>query len=375
MGYYFKNNMSILDATVSIFANYNTAGNPKTTTIRQFLTSTKYRTEVEAIRASNDKAERDRLKAKLPAITPSGLFSYRAADCLQQHSGLICLDIDHKGNEAIGNFFDLKTQLIKIENVAFCVKSVSGRGYAVGVPIAYPERHGQHFDALKSIFAQIGIEVDKSCRDVVRLRGYSYDDEVYLNDAAIVFTLYDVPKNDKPPKGSFTALNDNARFNELVSEICRCSIDITRDYGAWFGVGCALANELGESGRDYYHQLSQFHPKYNQTETDKQFTACMRKSGKSSTLGLVFSMAEAQGVVLPSLGSKPAPTFANLGKPYQPSTTHGIRSHHITVSNYQQVQAHFAARAGEGVPLSDVYDEFYVSNQDAAVKLKEYSIS
>ncbi len=187
--------MNILDSPVSIFANYNTPSNPKTVTIRQFLTSTKYRVEVERIRATDDKAERDKLKATLPAITPSGVFSYRSADALVKHSRLICLDIDYKGNEAIGNFFELKEQLVKIPNVSFCIKSVSGKGYAVGIPIAYPDRHGQHFDTLKRIFwEKIGLVVDKACRDVSRLRGYSYDPDVYLNDNAKVFTLYDEPK-------------------------------------------------------------------------------------------------------------------------------------------------------------------------------------
>jgi hypothetical protein len=186
--------MNVLDSPVSIFANYNTASHPKTVTIRQFLTSTKYRAEVERIRATDDKAERDKLKATLPAITPSGVFSYRAVNSLVKHSGLICLDIDYKGDDAIGNFFELKDQLVKIPNVAFCIKSVSGKGYAVGIPIAYPERHGQHFDALKRIFWQFGMIVDKACRDVSRLRGYSYDTDVYLNLNAKVFALCDEPK-------------------------------------------------------------------------------------------------------------------------------------------------------------------------------------
>lgn len=205
--------MNILDSPVSIFANYNTPSHPKEVTIRQFLTSTKYRAEVERIRATDDKAERDRLKATLPAMTPSGLFSYRAVDALVKHSGLICLDIDYKGNEAIGNFFELKQQLVKFPNVAFCIKSVSGKGYAVGIPIAYPERHGQHFDKLKRIFWEFGLVVDKACRDVSRLRGYSYDDDVYLNDNAKVFALYDeskkVASNYAPrSQASYTQQND-----------------------------------------------------------------------------------------------------------------------------------------------------------------------
>lgn len=373
--------MNVLDKPISIFANYNTAGNPKATTLRQFLTSTKYREVVEKIRAIDDKAQRDKLKSTLPAITASGLFSYRAADCLQEHSGLICLDIDHKGNEAVGNFFDLKAQLVKIPNVAFCIKSVSGKGYAVGIPIAKPEHHGQHFDALKRIFSGFGVEVDKACRDVTRLRGYSYDAEVYLNDAASILTVYDKPQPTahRPPKRVFVATNDNARFDELVNEICRHSIDITSDYGAWFGVGCALANELGESGRDYYHQLSQFHPKYNQVDTDRQFAACMRKGGKSSTLGLVFSMAESHGIVLPPFTNAQHHVEHKPCKPQQNGM--GVRklSHTLQYDAEPQQEDKMGmlnlqpTLDAQPVPLSVLYDAFYISNEAAAVKLKQYS--
>lgn len=224
--------MNILDSRVSIFANYNTPRNPKTIMIRQFLKSAKYQAEVERIRATDDKAERDRLKATLPAITPSGVFSYRAADALVKHSGLICLDIDYKGNEAVGNFFELKDQLVKIPNVAFCIKSVSGKGYAVGIPIAYPERHGQHFDALKRIFWKFGLVVDKSCRDVTRLRGYSYDENVYLNDNAKVFALYDEPKKTvqkyyQRSTTSYTSQNDPL---QACIRIIRNSVDGQRHY-------------------------------------------------------------------------------------------------------------------------------------------------
>lgn len=225
--------MNILDSPVSIFANYNTPSNPQTVTIRQFLTSTKYREAVERIRLIEVKAERDKLKATLPAITPSGIFSYRAADALVKHSGLICLDIDYKGNEAVGNFFELKDQLVKIPNVAFCIKSVSGKGYAVGIPIAYPERHGQHFDALKRIFWKFGLVIDKACRDVTRLRGYSYDVDAHMNDNAKVFALYDEPK---PKQRKNYTLHPNTPYTgcnnplQACIRIIRNSVDGQRHY-------------------------------------------------------------------------------------------------------------------------------------------------
>lgn len=56
---------------------------------------------LDFIRNSEDKEIRNLLKARLPAITPSGLFTVRKKEGLIAHSGLICLDIDAKENPSI----------------------------------------------------------------------------------------------------------------------------------------------------------------------------------------------------------------------------------------------------------------------------------
>ena len=290
--------MKILDTPVSIFRNYHTATNPKSVTIRQFLTSTKYKNEVEAIRASTDKAEQNRLKSLLPACTMSGLFSERNKQNLIQHSGLICLDIDLKDNTAIKNYDSLKSELVKINNVAFCIRSVSGKGYAVGIFIAHPDKHELHFEALKQIFeTKFNIIIDKACKDVSRLRGYSYDTDVYLNDDAVAYTQTIEPKkatyrpNIKPYQGS----NDNDKVESMVKQIERQRVDITGGYAEWFAIGCCVANEFNENGRDLFQRISQFAPTYKTTDTDAQFSKCLKKR-TAMGLGTFFYYCDLAGV-------------------------------------------------------------------------------
>ncbi|WP_020597128.1 BT4734/BF3469 family protein [Spirosoma panaciterrae] len=185
---------SILDVTVSCFANFKAAGNPQPVNLLQWLRSDKYANRVVNIRTIADKKERDALKATLPAITPSGQFTYREASSLVQHSGLICLDIDFKGNEQISNYNYLKKELSHIRNVAYCGLSVSGTGLFLLVPIAYPEQHVSQFNALQQLFkSHFSVRIDNT-PDVARLRGYSFDAEGYYNHYATPFTgLYKAP--------------------------------------------------------------------------------------------------------------------------------------------------------------------------------------
>ncbi|GAB2564331.1 BT4734/BF3469 family protein [Spirosoma areae] len=178
---------SILSVEVSCFANYKTPDNPKTVNLLTWLTSSQYQKQVEIIQESANKKERDRMKSNLPAITPSGLFTRREEAALIQHSGLVCLDIDPKGNEGITNYADLKRQLCRLPNVAYCGRSVSGTGYFVLIPIAYPAQHGLQFRALREIFQKkYGVRIDDT-PDVSRLRGYSFDADSYFNHCATPF--------------------------------------------------------------------------------------------------------------------------------------------------------------------------------------------
>jgi hypothetical protein len=183
---------SILNVEVSCFANYNTPGNAKKVNLLTWLTSTKYQNKVEAIRAIDDKKQRDAIKATLPAITPSGIFSKRSQSDLITHSGLIQIDIDStQKNLLIPNWEDLKAELINLPNIAYLGKSVSGRGYWGLIPIpAEQEDHKKYFDALAKIFLnKWGIELDDKPKNVASLRGYSYDPEGYFNHQAVPFIL------------------------------------------------------------------------------------------------------------------------------------------------------------------------------------------
>ena len=196
--------MSVLNVAVSCFKDYETPNNPKTVNLLTWLTSDKYKDQVNMVRSLPTKDERDTIKATLPAITPSGLFHRREAKALIKHSGLIQFDIDFNGNNRdISNYAELKEQLCNIIHVAYCGLSVSGTGFWGLIPLAYPEHHKQQFEALKQAFRLTGIELDNKPSNVASLRGYSYDSETYFNHNAKPFTglppqpVYTKPKGRK----------------------------------------------------------------------------------------------------------------------------------------------------------------------------------
>lgn len=82
----------------------------------------------------------------------------------------------------------------------------------------------------------------------------------------------------------------------ITQRIEAASIDIAPNYADWRDLGFALADALGESGRIYYHRLSRFYPSYSQSETDKQYSACLASHGHGVTIKTLYHLAKSSGV-------------------------------------------------------------------------------
>lgn len=209
---------SVLDKTVSRFASATHTA-PENESLLDWLIEPKGRFWflVNQIRASSDKYQRDQFKKQLPCITPSGVFNERRKAGLVQHSGLIAFDIDNIGDSAE----DIKTTLSEIPNIAYCGLSVSGRGLWGLIPISDASKHEAHFRAIELAFAGIGVTIDKACKDVSRLRFYSYDNEAYINHNAVVFdqVYYDPAPPTRTIANPRRVVSSNAIINRAVNMI------------------------------------------------------------------------------------------------------------------------------------------------------------
>jgi len=291
----------ILNVTVSCFKNYWKPEHPKNINLLTWLTSNKYEDKVRAIRAISDKNERDIVKATLPAITPSGIFSKRNEAGLIKHSGLIQFDIDLKDNPHISNYDELKEQISNIENIAYCALSVSGTGYWGLIPIQEPKKHHLYFDSIQERFELLGLVIDPKPRNVSSLRTYTYDPDAYFNHNAKVLSAYKTER--KPPilknsiwiGKSLTSSATQEKVEAFISRIIAGKIDMTSSYHSWFSIGCSLANEFGENGRHYFHALSQYHPGYSPNKTDYQYTRCLKNTYKFH-IGTLFYYFRINGI-------------------------------------------------------------------------------
>lgn len=178
-----------VNSQISLFRNYYETSPWASISILDFAANVivcDYEAEITELRKSEDKEDRDKIKAKLPAVTVSGVFSERENKKLVRHSGFICMDFDTKSNPHITDWTEARDMIGSLAEVLFCALSVSGRGCFAIIPVAYPDKHVPHFEALKRIFADAGYICDATS-DVSRLRGISSDRGATWNENARTF--------------------------------------------------------------------------------------------------------------------------------------------------------------------------------------------
>jgi VirE N-terminal domain./Primase C terminal 2 (PriCT-2). len=275
----------LLDTYVSYYNNFRNK-RPIDMNLLDLLITNRFKDSVFSIRNAQTKDERTRLKQRLPFFTPSGRFRTLSASGLIQHTGLICIDIDEDDNLDVSDFDNLKNRISKLPYIAYCGKSVSGNGYFCIIPIAYPDKHIQHFHSFKQTFTTMGITIDDSCSDICRKRFVSYDSAPYINqEAKPYFGLIEFSqlKQDTKHNGMIAARTnqiDMIQIQRYMDIIEQQKIDITRKYNDWFSIGCVFANSFGEDGRRLFHAVSRFYERYDYTETDNLFNIIQK--GKSN---------------------------------------------------------------------------------------------
>ncbi|MDD2203825.1 MAG: DUF3987 domain-containing protein [Bacteroidales bacterium] len=92
------------------------------------------------------------------------------------------------------------------------------------------------------------------------------------------------------------SLSFDNEIETITKRIESAGIDITPNYADWRDLGFALADALGESGRNYYHRLSRFYPNYNQPEADKQYNNCLKAHGHGVTIKTLYHLAKQAGI-------------------------------------------------------------------------------
>jgi hypothetical protein len=226
------------------------------------------------------------IKKSLPLATVGGTFKGgRKLENLLNRTGWLAIDIDHKDNLHLPSAERIRDEVSKISYVAYSCLSVSGKGVWCLIKISDPAKQALHFEQLKTDFKSKQIVLDptkgKNANDA---RFLSYDPNAILKKH---FKVYDrLPVKTRPKRKLIGHIeNSTIDIPYIIAQVQSKRLDIAPDYETYRNIGFALADEYGERGRDVFHELVCYSPKYDFKQADVQYTKCLQSNGKGITIG------------------------------------------------------------------------------------------
>ncbi|UJS17863.1 MAG: PriCT-2 domain-containing protein [Candidatus Jettenia sp.] len=295
---------TLSDVSIRLYQNSfdKTGATSNLDAVMDGIKSGKWRNQVEQVRNEADTKKRNALKQRLPAFTPSGVFSERKSSGLQSHSGRLAIDFDLQDNPELETSLEAVRENLQKDKYSECVSSsVSGQGLFVIVKID-GDQHAESFEFLQAYYQEnYELCIDKSCKDVSRLRFVSYDPKLHYNENAETVIVPDAEDFGESTQEDLKAYPSGQSNNKSIMEAIIKSGKMIGDDGHpdWTKVGFVLAHEFGEAGRSYFHALSQRSSKYDEAECDRKYDNCLRTNRGDVTFATIIYMAKAAGIELP----------------------------------------------------------------------------
>lgn len=270
-----------------------------TTLIDAIQMGNEYKDEIQQIRSINrdtDEKGYKRIKMQLPMFTTSCLCGSSAKE-IDKYTNLICIDIDEKDNKQT-NIEEIRQKVNNLPFTLYSSKSVGGKGLYILIAVdGEKEAFIPHFKALQNDFESLGITIDKSCKNLNRLRVISYDTESYYNEKAQIYTKKKInfPKvtcneTTKPYKENHTTNKDKANFLKALADIKERGLVITKNHRETLDLSNCMAAVYGEEGRDYLHTIRKQRKGYDEYKLDECFNTSLDyiEQGHTYTLGTFY---------------------------------------------------------------------------------------
>ena len=202
----------------SIFKNFNEVTENKD--ILKILDDIKngvYKPAITYLRkslADNKIEAAERAKKSLPAFTPSATFKGgRKMEFLTNYNALVVLDIDKITPNKLS---ESKEKLKENPFVFAFFTSPSGNGLKIFVNVdSGKDEHKETFLKLQRYFEDIlSLEIDKSGKDITRLCFFSYDPELFVNEACTIFSTH---SNQSQEQTTQTSKTTNSQIPNTIN--------------------------------------------------------------------------------------------------------------------------------------------------------------
>lgn len=257
---------------------------------------------------TDEKQQKEYKLSHLCGVTMSALLGEsRTTNNVILYNNIMCIDVDEEDNKVLFSKYDIEYIKEKVFELSFvyCVcLSCRGKGFYFIVPIPDSKHIDIYYTSMYYKLKKYGINIDKHCKDVTRIRFCSYDENILIKrDCEIkVFDEISVEQiNEKKAelinakrrilKIRHHSHNEQMKYLEqTIDFLISKGFDTGEHWAEWATVGKYLKT-LGEDGRILFHRLSETmsgYKSYEDVEKNwKRFNQCQ---SEDEALGKFYAM-------------------------------------------------------------------------------------
>lgn len=221
----------------------------------------------------DEKKQKEFKMNNLIGVTMSALLGEsRTTNNIVQYNNIMCVDVDEEDNKELFARYSIEEikKVIFDLNFVYCVcLSCRGKGFYFIVPIPDSKDIAIYYTSMYHKLKNYGINIDKHCKDVTRIRFGSYDENILLKrDCEIeVFEEISVEQiNEKKAeleKAKRVILKKQHRshdeqikyLKQTIDYLIKKGFDTGKHWAEWATIGKYLKT-IGEDGRLLFHKLS-----------------------------------------------------------------------------------------------------------------------
>lgn len=263
------------------------------------------------LRSITDEKQQKEFKVNnMVGVTMSALLGEsRTTNNVVQYNNIMCVDVDEEDNKVLFSKYDIESikKAIFGMDYVYCVcLSCRGKGFYFIVPIPDSKDINLYYTSMYYKLKKSGINIDKHCKDITRIRFGSYDENILIKKDCEV-TVFDEISEEQINEKKAELLNAQKRIsrircrthNEQIQYlertvdylICK-GFDTGEHWAEWATVGKYLKT-LGEDGRLLFHRLSEVSSGYkNYDDVEKNWKRFNQCQSEDEALGKFYTMVK-----------------------------------------------------------------------------------
>ena len=270
-------NTEIENTMIGVYKNAKTTKYSDIVRLKDFLISLQNYckdTVLELREISDEQRQKEYKMSNLCGVTISALFGeYRTSNNIIKHNNLMCIDVDEEDNKVLFSKYDIeyiKQQIFELDFVYCVCLSCRGKGFYFIVPIPDTKDIDIYYTSMYYKLKKFGINIDKHCKDITRIRFCSYDENILIKQDCEIEVFDEVSEEQinekrmelKNTQRRVTKIRYNTHNEQLnylsrtIDYLISKGYDTGEHWAEWATVGKYLKT-FGEDGRILFHRLSE----------------------------------------------------------------------------------------------------------------------